>query len=67
MSFDQLISASFRDLADEADVSMTPTDIADAALRGRARQRTGRLVTAMVAVVAVAAAMSYRRSSRTRA
>ena len=57
MSLDQLISASVRDLADEADVSMTATDIADAALRRRARQRTARLVTALAAVVAVAAAI----------
>ncbi len=57
MSLDQLISASVRDMADEADVSMTAADIADAALRGRARQRTARLVTAMAAVVAVAAAI----------
>ena len=57
MSLDQLISASLRDLADEADVSMTATDIADATLRGRARQRTARLVTSIAAVMAVTAAI----------
>ena len=57
MSLDQLISASVRDLADEADVSVTATDIVDAALRGRARQRTARLVTAIAAVMAVTAAI----------
>lgn len=58
MSLDQLISASFRDLADEADLSVMPTDIADAALHRRARQRTARVMTASAAVVAVAAAIA---------
>jgi WD40 repeat protein len=54
---EKVVSESLRDMADAA-LPGSPTDLADVALRGRARKRTTRRLTTVVTIVAVACAIA---------
>jgi len=55
---EKVVSESLRDMADRAALPGGPTDLADVALRGRARKRTVRRLTTVFAILAVAGAIA---------
>jgi hypothetical protein len=57
-TIEKVVSESLRDMADRAALPGSPTNLADMALRGRARKRTTRRVTTVFVILAVACAIA---------